>query len=181
MKATEQLKKEHTAVKTVLKVMDKISSQLAAKEKINPPDLENIIDFLKVFVDRCHHAKEENMLFVALAEDPGAAYRISALLTDHALGRQLIRDMTADIDKYKSGQTEVSTKLAKDIKNYITLLIQHMDIEDNILFPMADKNLNGQKHNDLLGQFDKLEKEEIGIGKHEEYHKFIDKLKDTYL
>ena len=181
MKATEQLRKEHDAVKTVLKAMEKISAQLAAKEKINPPDLEHIVDFLKVFVDRCHHAKEENMLFVALAEDPDAAYRISALLTDHAQGRQFIRDMTLDIDKYKAGHTEVASKLSKDIKNYITLLIQHMDIEDNILFPMADKHLNSQKHTDLLSQFDRLEEEEIGAGKHEEYHRFIDRLKSTYL
>jgi hypothetical protein len=41
--------------------------------------------------------------------------------------------------------------------------------------------LSVQKQEELLGEFDILEVEQIGIGKHEEFHRMIEKLRGIYL
>jgi hemerythrin-like domain-containing protein len=183
VKATDQLRKEHDAVKIMVRVLDKFCKRLEAGESIDPDHLANLIEFFRVFVDRCHHAKEENMLFVAMQKtiDPGDGDRIGALIKDHVSGRKYIRELSEATALYKQGDPQASKKILQSAKHYITLLIQHIDIEDNVLYPIADSRLSGQKQEELLVEFDKLEKKEIGEGKHEEYHRLIDQFKGIYL
>jgi len=183
VKATEQLKKEHKAVKVMLLVLDKLCKRLEAGEKIDPNHLDSLIEFFRVFVDRCHHAKEENMLFVAMRKtmDPSDGDRIGALLKDHASGRNYIRDLSAATSLYKHGDPAAAGMILQSARHYMTLLIQHIDIEDNVLYPIADARLSGQKQEELLVEFDRLEEEEIGAGKHEEFHRLIDHLRGIYL
>jgi hemerythrin-like domain-containing protein len=183
LKATEQLKKEHNAVKVMLRVLDKLCKKLEAGERIAPDHLDNIIEFFQVFVDRCHHAKEENMLFVAMQKtmDPSDGDRIGALIKDHVSGRNYLRDLQAASALYRKGDPEAAKMILQSAKHYMTLLIQHIDIEDNVLYPIADARLSSQKQEELLDEFDRLELEEIGEGKHEEFHKMIEKLRGIYL
>jgi hemerythrin-like domain-containing protein len=58
---------------------------------------EEILDFLVVFVDKCHHGKEEGLLFPAL-EAVGVSRNggpIGVLLEEHRKGRSLTAEMTA--------------------------------------------------------------------------------------
>lgn len=183
MKATEQLKKEHNAVKIMLLVLDKMCHKLEAGEDVDPDHLESLLEFFKVFVDRCHHVKEENLLFVAMQRtvDPNDGDRIGALLKDHVSGRNFIGEMALAAVDYRAGDERARQAIVSGAKHYITLLIQHIDIEDNVLYPLADERLSPQKQEELLIQFDKLEEEEIGAGKHEEYHRLIERLRDIYL
>jgi hemerythrin-like domain-containing protein len=183
VKATEQLKKEHHAVKLMLLVLDKLCKKLESGEQIDTDHLDNLIEFFQVFVDRCHHAKEENMLFVAMQKtmDPNDGDRIGALIKDHASGRNYIHELAAASTRYRAGDAEAAKTIVQNAKHYMTLLIQHIDIEDNVLYPMADARLSDRKQEELLGEFDLLEVEEIGVGKHEEFHRMIDRLRGIYL
>ncbi len=183
MKATEQLKKEHNAVKIMLRVLDKLCKRLEAGEKIDPDHLDKIIEFFQMFVDRCHHVKEENMLFVAIQKtmDPDDVDRIGALIKDHVSGRTYIRDLATGAALYRKGDPSAIQMLLTSARHYMTLLIQHIDIEDTVLYPLADARLTGAKQEELLVEFDKFEVKEIGAGKHEEFHRTIEKLKGIYL
>jgi hemerythrin-like domain-containing protein len=183
LKATEQLRKEHKAVKVMLRVLEKITKNLEAGDSIDPDHLASIIEFFQVFVDRCHHVKEENMLFVAMQKttDPGDGDRIGALLKDHVSGRNYIRDLSHAAKHFQDGDMAAVPEIIRWARAYITLVIQHIDIEDNVLYPLANERLSPKKQEELLAQFDKLEEEIIGVGKHEEFHKLIDKLKGIYL
>jgi hemerythrin-like domain-containing protein len=174
---------EHNAVKVMVRVLDKLCKRLEAGEKIDPDHLDGIIEFFRVFVDRCHHAKEENMLFVAMQKtmDPSDGDRIGALIKDHVSGRTYIRDLSTAADLYRKGDPAASQMILQSAKRYMTLLIQHIDIEDNVLYPLADSRLSGQKQEELLIEFDRLEREEIGVAKHEEFHRLIERLKAIYL
>jgi hemerythrin-like domain-containing protein len=46
---------------------------------------------------------------------------------------------------------------------------------------MADMRLSKEKQEELLEEFERAESEKIGIGKHEEFHKLLDRLKGVYL
>ncbi len=183
MKATEQLKKEHKAVKIMLRVLDMLCKKLEAGEKINIDHLDSIIEFFGVFVDRCHHAKEENMLFIAMQKtmDPSDGDRIGALIKDHVSGRNYINDLSKASALYKKGDPDAAKQIVQNARRYMTLLTQHIDIEDNVLYPIADTRLSDHKQEELVHEFDRLEIEEIGAGKHEQFHKMIEQLKGIYL
>ncbi len=66
MKATEDLIHEHNAVLVALKILEKVAAAIAAKSEQAPAHLEQLVDFFKGFVDKCHHGKEEDALFPEL-------------------------------------------------------------------------------------------------------------------
>ena len=180
MKPTEQLKAEHEGIKLMLKILDKV---FAKPEGINHEHFTKILEFLKVFVDKCHHGKEEDLLMPAMIEagvskEKGA---IKFTLMEHAEGRVYIKGMSDAFDRIKKGDSKASGKIVENGNNYIDLLIKHIDKEESILFPMADKVLSQAKQTELEEGFEKLEVERIGLGKHEEFHKLLHQLKEIYL
>jgi len=69
----------------------------------------------------------------------------------------------------------------ENARNYIALLTQHIDKENNVLFPWGEKVLSEKQKEMLLGAFEKLEHERIGEGKHEEFHELLRNLEKAYL
>jgi hemerythrin-like domain-containing protein len=106
---------------------------------------------------------------------------IKFTLLEHVEGRGNIKGMSEAFDKLKNGDRQASTKIVGNGKNYIELIIKHIDKENTILFPLADKVLSQTKQAELEEGFEKLEVERIGVGKHEEFHKLLHQLKEIYL
>jgi hemerythrin-like domain-containing protein len=99
MKATRQLMDEHEGIKLMLNIIGNICQRLDNKEEIDSKTFDQVIEFLKVFVDKCHHAKEEELLFPAL-EKAGIAKEggpIGMMLQEHEEGRNLVKSMVGEI------------------------------------------------------------------------------------
>lgn len=183
MKPTDQLKEEHKAIRVMLNVLGKMCQKLEAGEQVSPEHLEQALDFFKGFADKCHHFKEENLLFPAMeavgfTKDAGPIY---VMLLEHASGRNHIKQMSEGIAQYKFDVQQSIPTIVEAAKGYIQLLTAHIDKEDNILFPMADSRLLESKQGELEKEFDRVESEVIGVGKHEEYHQMIKNLGAIYL
>jgi len=88
MTPTEDLINEHKAIKVMLSIMTKIAENIKANKGYYIKDVEQIVDFLKTFADKCHHGKEENVLFPALvlAGIPKENGPIGVMLQEHTLG-----------------------------------------------------------------------------------------------
>ncbi|MEN6477828.1 MAG: hemerythrin domain-containing protein, partial [Rectinema sp.] len=65
MKATGQLKEEHKGVLAMLGSFETILDRMVGGGAPDRAELASILDFLRVFVDKCHHGKEEELLFPA--------------------------------------------------------------------------------------------------------------------
>jgi len=183
MRPTEQLKEEHEAIKLMLRILERVCEKLESKEEVNPEHLEKIVEFIKVFADRCHHGKEEDLLFPAMEEAgiPKEGGPIGVMLAEHNMGRDYVKRMAEAIDKYRGGNHSVSSEIAENARNYVALLNPHITKEDTILYMMADMHLSGKKQEELLKEFEKVERERIGPGKHEEFHQLLHHLKEVYL
>ncbi|HPC39982.1 MAG TPA: hypothetical protein PLD91_03585 [Spirochaetota bacterium] len=68
-----------------------------------------------------------------------------------------------------------------DAGGYVKLIDGHIMKENNILFRMADERLSDSQQKELLKEFDRVEREEIGAGVHETYHDMLNRLRDIYL
>jgi len=181
MKPTDDLKEEHHAVKLMLKILDGICIDIESGKEVKHEHLGNVVEFLKVFVDKCHHTKEEEYLFPAMkkANIPGSKDMIDSLLEEHEHGRRNVRMISEAISGNMDSE-DLST-IVKSSRDYIELLTQHINKENNKLFPMADEHLAQEIQVDLLKSFDIVEIEKIGEGKHEEFHKLLHSLRDVYV
>ena len=103
------------------------------------------------------------------------------MLSEHEQGRRLVARLKDALTSYKSGAPANATSAQSIINDYVALLTQHIAKENTVLFPMADAKLNPNKDTELSDAFEQLERERIGVGKHDEFHALLDQLKDTYL
>jgi hemerythrin-like domain-containing protein len=184
MNPIKDLKAEHQAVLLTLKILDKINKMIAETGKAPQLDhMEQLLEFFAVFVDKCHHGKEEDLLFPAL-EQIGVSKQngpIGAMLYEHQLGRTYVKNMKSALAAYQKGDREELNKFLQNAKGYITLLTDHIYKEDNVLYPLAENNLSPERQTELSEGFERIEVEKIGAGRHDEFHKLLDKLEETYL
>jgi len=177
--ASQDLKHEHDAILFSLKILDEISNRVESGKDVSPYDIIGIVDFLKLFADKCHHGKEEGLFFPAL-EDAGIPKQngpIGVMLAEHTMGRDFIRQMRESVTDNSVKKNE----FVNSSQGYISLMRAHIEKENTILFPMGDAKLSDSKQKELIEAFEKFEEEVIGKGKHEELHKQLHDFETKYL
>ena len=183
MTPTEQLKEEHQGIQLMLRILDKVCQRLESGERVDTGHLEKILEFIRVFADKCHHGKEEDLLFPEMGKAgiPKEQGPIGVMLLEHGKGRDYVRGMNDAIEEYKKNGVNASSRFVENARHYVALLTQHIDKENNILFPLGERVLSEDQKEKLLEAFEKLEHERIGEGRHEEFHKLLGHLRDVYL
>jgi len=179
MKASEDLRHEHELIKVALNILGKMASNIQQNVNVDVNDLKEIVNFLILFADKCHHGKEEIYYFPALekAGIPKADGPIGAMLIEHEQGRNNIRQMKESV----SGVSADTQTFAKAASSYVTLMKNHIEKENNILFMMGDQRLPEEIQMELLEKFEQHEEEVVGVGKHEELHALLEKFEQKYL
>ena len=184
MNAIDELLNEHEAVRLALKVLKKISHTIETTGDIaDTDDMAHLFEFLKTFVDQCHHGKEEELLFPAL-EKVGISCEggpVGVMLKEHQQGRDLVIKMKRAWAQYIEGDADAAGRFKRYSEDYIALLNFHIDKENNVLFPLARKHLQDNVLLELQVGFDRIETERVGAGKHERFHDMLDSFERIYL
>jgi hemerythrin-like domain-containing protein len=170
--ATETLRKEHEAILRMLEAAERAADRLGKGDAVPPRILNGILEFLQLFADRCHHGKEEDLLFPLLETKglPSQGGPIGVMLHEHTLGRALIREMAEAGKALESGDTSAAPLWARAASQYSDLLRAHIQKENNILFVMAERLLSDAEQEQLSEAFDTIEEEKMGPGTHERLH-----------
>lgn len=142
-----------------------------------------MVEFLSVFVDTCHHAKEEDGLFPALeaAGVPREGGPIAVCLSEHAAGRGTIAKLKSAAAGCRSGEAAAPADLASAARAYIDHLARHIGKENDVLFPMADVRLGPADDARLPAAFEAIERDRIGPGRHEQFNRLLKRLAKDYL
>ncbi len=177
MRPTEILMDEHQIILAVLDAAEREVQRIGETGEVRVERVEQMVDFFRNFADRCHHAKEENLLFVRMEERgmPRQAGPIGVMLYEHDLGRGHVRAVAEALPRAASDPA--ARQAVRDhLAQYIQLLRDHIYKEDHILYPMADQLLLPEDQVDLERAFEQVEREEIGVGVHEKYHELAHRL-----
>lgn len=179
-KPTIDLEEEHGGIMLMLKIIEKISGMLEEGKDVNKEHLNKIVDFLRNFTDKCHHGKEEDILFPEMVSHGSNLPLINELLGEHKAGRDYIRGIGESLDSFRAGNPN-AFHISVNMRGYVSLLTNHIQKENTVLFPLAEKELSQELQAKIEESFETLEREVIGAGKHEEYHALLKELKDIYL
>ncbi len=182
MKPTEELSREHQAILTMIRILGKMADGLEAGAVVPPEDLEDSVQFIRVFADKCHHAKEEGHLFPEMVKAgiPRDRGPIGVMLAEHEEGRKHVAAMAGAIPGIRKGDRRAAAAFASGARGYGELLSQHIFKEDHILYPMADARLSPDQQSSLEACFADVEKNMAGEGKHEEFHRLLERLEKAY-
>jgi hemerythrin-like domain-containing protein len=154
LNALEELIKEHEAV---LSHLDTLALALGAleKEQVNFDSeafrvVEEVIRLLRTDLG-LHLRKEEEILFPVLSPSLGKeGGPIGVMLREHEGLRQILLTLNNAMVVFRADPQTASLKeILQGCQDLISLLRQHIQKEDNCLFPMANSNLTQTRLQDL--------------------------------
>ncbi len=182
MRPTKYLMEEHRAIERLLRVLATVSKNLQNGGNANIDSLEKAIDFIRTFADRCHHAKEEDVLFrfIGLRGLPFHEGPIGVMLMEHDEGREYVKNMADAVEGMKSGRQDSATKYAENAINFANLLSQHIQKEEGVLYAMADHLMGPGDEDSLMEQFRSSEAKKAGEGVHEKYLRILSELEKEF-
>ena len=171
MEATDILMSEHRVIERVIASLEAAANKLSAGGAVRPAFFVDAAEFVRGFADGCHHKKEEGVLFEALvaAGLPKNTGPVAVMLQDHEQGRAFTRGMREAALRLAGGDASARSEVIRNARGYAALLREHIQKEDQVLFPMADQVIPPAQHGQITARFEHVEHEETGEGVHEKY------------
>jgi hemerythrin-like domain-containing protein len=178
MTPTQQLKAEHDAVLLSLRILEASAAALEAGQPGAAAEIGELLDFFRVFVDRCHHGKEEEFLFPELERRgvPREGGPVGVMLHEHETGRAHVRSMAAALARLAAGEAAAAAETAREARAFSAMLQAHIFKENNVLFRMADQVIPPDAAAAMLADFETVERDRVGEGKHEAFHAMLERL-----
>jgi hemerythrin-like domain-containing protein len=154
MRFLNVLMDEHRGFSSMLDVLDAIAGRLERGADVPMPMLADVIEFFGTFTDR-HHNKEEATLFPLLAKHgigPDQTV-VSVLMSQHEAGRVYGAKMRNGLRRLQQGDPAAGVALAADARGYTELIREHIRIEDEYFYKLADQVLTDAEHAAIVEQF----------------------------
>jgi hemerythrin-like domain-containing protein len=177
----ESLEREHRFIEKIVKACFVTVEEISAGAPVDPDLLRRIVDFMRVYADKCHHGKEEELLFPALYDRgvPITGCPVGALAGEHIQGRRLVTGLADSLDLLARGDPQARAAILANLKGVTSLYPNHIWKEDYLLFPMTLKVMNTTDLIELGKEFEKVD-ESIGAEVLRGYEKFADGLEKRW-
>ena len=154
------LMNEHRLIETALGSLETCAFEVGGGLALERAIARDYADFLRGYADAWHHGKEEDILFQRMVERGFSAEAgpVAVMLAEHRQGRALVSAIHAVGEA--EGDVTVAERAAflSAAEGFVPLLRQHIQKEDNILYPMAERVLSTAEFESMLADFDAFEK-----------------------
>jgi hemerythrin-like domain-containing protein len=149
---------EHRNIEKALSALELMANAFEAEGRIEPRAAGRAVEFLREYADRLHHGKEEATLFPAMEARgiPSEVGPTAVMRREHTMGRAFTADMA---DALGADDAPAFVAAARE---YVALLREHIQKEDQVLFPMADGLLPPEEQARLADVFDRFDSLEFG-------------------
>jgi len=170
-KPIQMLVDEHQVIGSVLDAVEQVAREDNSRHVVPREFYEKAIDFFSTFADKCHHAKEEDLLFPALEARgiPREYGPIGCMLHEHEEGRGHVAAARNALPAAAEGDAQARRTLEREMLAYVELLRQHIQKENEVLFIMGDQRMTQQDKDRLWKQFQCSEHGPLPAGSHEKY------------
>jgi hemerythrin-like domain-containing protein len=143
MRSIEVLRREHQHILRALGVLDVLARSAERGDPVPSGPVAALVDFFAGFAAVRHHAKEEEGLFPALEARgfPRHGGPLVVMLMEHDDGRALLRALDRSAAD-AGGTADARARFAAAARAYGDLVREHVQKEDEILLPLAERALD---------------------------------------
>ena len=167
---------EHRLIEKAINTMSTALEHFKKDDQIDTAYVDMLIDFIRVYADKTHHGKEEDILFKELEEKNMTQEEQSLmekLKQDHIKARQAVKAIDEANMKYKKGELNNTDVIYDNMLFLIQLYPQHIKDEDEVFFPDTEKYFDEEERAQMLDDFWEFDKRMI----HEKYAAVYETLK----
>jgi hemerythrin-like domain-containing protein len=161
---TQTLVDEHKLIKRMIDILENAVNKLKINKEISPEIFKQATEFIRNFADKFHHAKEEEILFKEMIKKgmPEKESPIDVMLIEHEQGREFVKGMIKATEELEKGNKQAIPDIIKNAEGYIELLREHIEKEDEILYPLAEKTFDSKEKEEISHEFKQAEIEKGG-------------------
>jgi hemerythrin-like domain-containing protein len=175
MQARGPLMIEHRLIERMLLATKDALAKIRLKHKADPVFLDIAIDFIRMYADRTHHGKEEDILFRQLENKPLSDEDrrvMNELIEEHVFGRQTTKALDEANTRYRNGDESALADIADKLQTLIEFYPKHIEKEDKVFFPASRTYFTDAEDQAMLTEFWEFDRKMI----HEKYISVVEKL-----
>jgi hemerythrin-like domain-containing protein len=133
---------EHRLIERMIKIADKRFESFKNDKETDFNFINTLTDFLRTYADRCHHGKEENILFRELGKKKISSEHkkiMNELTEEHRLARATVGRLDQANRECRNGSPEAFKSIIESIDYLIEFYPKHIEKEDKKFFiPVMD-------------------------------------------
>lgn len=178
MQSVEILMQEHRNIERVVEALETAAAHLARGTAVRPAFFSEAAGFFADYADGVHHAKEEGVLFGAIARSgmPASEGPIPVMLEEHVEARSRTRALRRAAKKLEEGDATAGREVVSTAMSYAALIRDHIAKEDEVLFPMAAQLMAPETEAEVVAGMTRVEQQETGSAKLAELLALADRL-----
>jgi hemerythrin-like domain-containing protein len=163
---------EHRLIERMIALARTGLAQAEREGQISPLFVNAFADFIRTYADRCHHGKEEDILFRDLRKKKlsGEHARImEELIEEHRLGRQKTAQIMQANLGYLQGRKDQLPLVLQLIRELTDFYPRHIEKEDRHFFLPVMRSFTKQEQAAMLEEEREFDREFI----HQHYRSLI--------
>ncbi|MCF7870447.1 MAG: hemerythrin domain-containing protein [Candidatus Omnitrophica bacterium] len=167
------LMKEHRLIERMIRIMNANLENIKKENKVDPSFVDTTVDFIRTYADRCHHGKEEDILFRDLAKKDISAEDkriMNELIKEHTMGRNNVKKLVEAKEKYIQGNKDALKDIIFNMEILIRFYPNHIEKEDKHFFIPCMDYFAEQERDAMLNEMWEFDKNMI----HEKYSKVVE-------
>jgi hemerythrin-like domain-containing protein len=172
MQARGPLMIEHRLIERMISLIKGTLVQIQVTRKVDPDFVDTAVDFIRMYADRTHHGKEEDILFRDLDKCPLSVEdrrAMMALIEDHIFVRQTVKALVAANTRYRNGDESALSDIAGRLQTLVGFYPKHIEKEDKIFFPASRSYFTEEEDQAMLAEFWEFDRKMI----HEKYKSVV--------
>lgn len=154
---------EHRQIERMIPVLLEETNR-ARSGKVDGLRIDALVDFIREYADRCHHGKEEDILFAALRDKrmPSELEAImERLIEDHKTSRANVRLVIEANEGYRRGRSDSLERMADALELLANLYPRHIATEDKEFFIPSMALFSKDEQRRMLAQFQSFDRNVI--------------------
>jgi len=128
---------EHRLIERMIALMRGQLETMNATRTADVAFIDSAVDFVRTYADRCHHGKEEGILFRDLSRKPLSPEHKKAmaeLVTEHAFGRNTAARLAQAGTRYAEGKLDALNIISGHFLTLVEFYPKHIEKEDRRFF-----------------------------------------------
>jgi len=170
---------EHRLIERMVNLVKKESERIGERTDVDLNFIDKAVDFFRTYADRCHHGKEESILFRDLAKKQlSQEHRkiMDELIEEHVYARKTVKSLGDAKESYVQGLMEASKDVETILRELAEFYPKHIEKEDKHFFYPSMEYFNKQELDDMLREFWEFDRKMI----HEKYEQIVESMESSY-
>ena len=164
---------EHRVIEKMIALIDMAVPVIEKTGAVDGRFIDTLVDCIRTYADRCHHGKEEEILFRDLERKKLVEEHrqiMNELIEEHRWGRVKVSQLLQAKEEFVGGKQEALTNILACLKEIASFYPKHIEKEDKHFFLPVMNYFNREEKERMLQEFWAFDKNLI----HEKYRKMVE-------